>query len=205
MKDPLQDNDEALRECIEFHGHFCPGLAIGFKAARELMRILGASRAGDEELFAIVETDACGADAVQVITGCTFGKGNLFFLDHGKHAFTLGSRKRGKAVRACLRSAETFDSDFVGLFEKMRSKAAVPEEKERFFQLRETLARRILDAEVDRLFAVKAINVDLPPKARVVRSAICSRCKEPVRYDYLENIDGAMLCTSCRKTAPKTH
>ncbi len=42
------------------------------------MRILQVERDGDEELFAIVETDACGADAIQVITGCTFGKGNFF-------------------------------------------------------------------------------------------------------------------------------
>ncbi len=78
MTNLSQDKNQMLQACIGFHGHFCPGLAIGFKAAGELMRILQVERDGDEELFAIVETDACGADAIQVITGCTFGKGNFF-------------------------------------------------------------------------------------------------------------------------------
>ena len=63
-------------QCVEFHGHICPGLAIGFRAARILMGRLNVRKAPDEELLAIVETDACGADAIQVMTGCTFGKGN---------------------------------------------------------------------------------------------------------------------------------
>jgi len=80
---------EDWQKCIEFHGHTCPGLAIGFQAARVLMERLGVLRAPDEELVAIVETDACGADAIQVMTGCTFGKGNFVFKDYGKHAFSL--------------------------------------------------------------------------------------------------------------------
>ncbi len=34
-------------------------------------------RAVDEEIVAVVETDACFSDAVQVMTGCTFGKGDF--------------------------------------------------------------------------------------------------------------------------------
>lgn len=57
-------SSEAFKGCAEFHGHVCPGLAIGFKAAEVLRARLGATRAPDEELVAIVETDACGADAI---------------------------------------------------------------------------------------------------------------------------------------------
>src|SRR4030043_1392109 len=95
--------DENFKKCVEFHGHRCPGLAIGFQAARALMDRLGTKRAPDEELVAIVETDACGADAIQVMTGCTFGKGNFIFRNYGKHAFSLMDRKRAKAMRVCLR------------------------------------------------------------------------------------------------------
>ena len=90
-------------KCVDFHGHTCPGLAIGFQAARILMERLSARKAPDEELVAIVETDACGADAIQVMTGCTFGKGNFLFKNYGKHAFSLMDRRKGKGVRACLR------------------------------------------------------------------------------------------------------
>lgn len=202
MTNLSQDKNQALQACIGFHGHFCPGLAIGFKAAGELMRILQVERDGDEELFAIVETDACGADAIQVITGCTFGKGNFFFRDYGKHAFTLGSRKQNKAVRGCLQSTrEIFDSDFVSLFKVMQSKSATAQERSKFFQLREKVARRIIDMEIDKLFTMRDVAIEFPPRAPVVLSEVCPKCNEPVRFDYLQDFNGTLLCPSCMKTS----
>jgi formylmethanofuran dehydrogenase subunit E len=79
MKSKGTSSGKDFRRCVEFHGHTCPGLAIGFQAARTLMEQLGVRKAPDEELVAIVETDACGADAIQVMTGCTFWEGELRF------------------------------------------------------------------------------------------------------------------------------
>jgi formylmethanofuran dehydrogenase subunit E len=67
-------SSEAFKKCAEFHGYVCPGLAIGFKAAQVLRTRLGVLRAPDEALVAIVETDACGADAIQVMTGLHLGQ-----------------------------------------------------------------------------------------------------------------------------------
>ena len=47
------------------------------------MNELDSIHAADEEIVAIVENDACGVDALQCVTGCTFGKGNLIFRDYG--------------------------------------------------------------------------------------------------------------------------
>ncbi|MGD8949855.1 MAG: formylmethanofuran dehydrogenase subunit E family protein [Desulfobacterales bacterium] len=44
-------------------------------------------------------TVECGVDALQCVTGCTFGKGNLIFHDYGKHVFTIYSRLTRKGVR----------------------------------------------------------------------------------------------------------
>jgi hypothetical protein len=49
-----------------------------------------------------VENDSCAVDAVQVMTGCTFGKGNLIFRDYGKQAYTFMSRATGKALEPAL-------------------------------------------------------------------------------------------------------
>lgn len=197
--------DEELQACIRFHGHFCPGLAIGFKASKALLGTLGTDRAGDEELVAIVETDACSADAVQVMTGCTFGKGNFFYLDHGKHGFTLGSRKSGRAVRACLRPGDhLFNAGFVDLFEKMQSDTATHAEREDFLRLRDITGRHILDMESGTLFTIREISLQLPSKARIVHSGACSVCGEPVRSDYLVSLGGAMTCPSCRKPSDQT-
>ena len=92
------DHDSMLDEVISFHGHFCPGILIGYRAALAGLRHLGVQRVEDEQLVAIVETDACGVDAVQYVTGCTFGKGNLIFRDWGKHVFSFARRADGRMV-----------------------------------------------------------------------------------------------------------
>ena len=92
--------DITFNEVVEFHGHACPGLAVGYRMTREAMEYLNNNyRAEDEELVAIVENDACGTDAVQYLSGCTFGKGNFIFQDHGKMVYSFYFRKTGKAVR----------------------------------------------------------------------------------------------------------
>jgi len=90
-------------KAMEFHGHICPGLTVGFRAAEEALRRIGVSQAKDEELVAIVENEACGVDAVQVLTGCTFGKGNLLFRDWGKQMFTLVRRNDGQRIRLAVK------------------------------------------------------------------------------------------------------
>lgn len=95
------------------------------------MKRLGEIFSKDEELIAIVETEACFADAVQVITGCTFGKGNFLFRDYGKMALALLSRARKKGVRLCL-MPEAFPTDegHLELFKKVMEGKATEEEKE---------------------------------------------------------------------------
>ena len=101
----MDDAHSALfQRCLDFHGHRCPGVAIGYRTAQLAMELLCSDRSEDEELIAVVENDSCAVDAVQVITGCTFGKGNLIFKDYGKQALTLADRTSGKAVRVAMRN-----------------------------------------------------------------------------------------------------
>ena len=74
---------------------------IGYRVAQIALRELHVERAEDEELVAICENDACGVDAVQVLTGCTAGKGNLILRDWGKQVFTFGRRSDGNLLRVC--------------------------------------------------------------------------------------------------------
>jgi formylmethanofuran dehydrogenase subunit E len=185
-------------KCIEFHGHTCPGLAIGFRAARTLMERLGVKKAPDEELVAIVETDACGADAIQVMTGCTFGKGNFLFKNYGKHAFSLMDRSKGKGVRVCLRSdAFKIDPESLSLFEKVQKDEVSAKEIERYRQLQQGRVQKILDMDAESLFKIEEISPDIPPKARVIASEICDFCGEPTKMDLLRKIDGKKVCILC--------
>lgn len=189
---------KAFQKCLEFHGHICPGLATGFQAARILMERLGVQKASDEELVAIVENDACGVDAIQVMTGCTFGKGNFVFKNYGKHAFTLIARNKKKAVRVCLRSgALEPDLEQLSLIEKVQRGEASPEENVRFNHLHEERAERVLNMDPEFLFKIEEISPDIPPKARISESEICDLCGEATKLDLLRDIHGKRVCIPC--------
>ncbi|MDX9841570.1 MAG: formylmethanofuran dehydrogenase subunit E family protein, partial [Desulfobulbus sp.] len=82
-----QLDPQTIQATIAFHGHSCPGLAIGMRAAEIAQQeMAGAGPAG---LVCVSETDMCGVDAIQFLTGCTYGKGNLLHRDYGKMAFSF--------------------------------------------------------------------------------------------------------------------
>jgi formylmethanofuran dehydrogenase subunit E len=198
MRDKKIFSSRDFTTCVQFHGHTCPGLAIGFQAAMTLMKRLDVRKAPDEELLAIVETDACGADAIQVMTGCTFGKGNFIFKNYGKHAFSLMDRGKQKGVRACL-LPDVFESDpeYFSLSKKVQRDEALAEETGRFRQLQQDRVRKILEADPESLFKIEEISTDIPAKARIMESGICDLCGEPTKADLLRKVNGKKICIPC--------
>ena len=83
--------------------------------------------------MAAVETDACATDAVQVLTGCTLGKGSLIQKDLCKHFYTLVSRKSGEGVRVALKAGvlELSERD-PELVRKLIGGEATPENRKEF-------------------------------------------------------------------------
>ena len=74
------------------HGHECPAMPLGLRAGAIAMNRLGVERSRDKQLLALVELgdEHCShGDGVQMITGCTFGKGNIKQLGYGKFGLTL--------------------------------------------------------------------------------------------------------------------
>ena len=191
-------SSEDFKKCIDFHGHLCPGVSIGYKAAKAGMEWLKENRSEDEEIVAIVETDACSADAVQVLTGCTFGKGNFIYKDHGKMVLTLLSRKSGNGVRVAIKpGAFTPDPEHRSLIQKVISDTATDADRKRFQELHYKRSCNVLEMPVDQLFNIKAISMELPKKARIEPSELCARCGEPTMASKLEKIDGALVCRDC--------
>ena len=176
-----------LGECVAFHGHLCPGLVIGYRAAKLGMRQLNAQRAGDEELIAIVENDTCAVDAVQVLTGCTFGKGNLFFRDYGKMAFTFATRANGRSVRLSLHPVGPVDAGDVPEGERRRRRIGF-----------------MLASDPSEMFDVRADALaTLPEAARNRDSAPCDGCGEMVMSTRIRRRGDRNLCVSCDENGPK--
>ena len=197
MSDTMM-NSEDFKRCVDFHGHVCGGLAIGYRAAKEGLSWLKEHRALDEELVTIVENDACGVDAIQVLTGCTFGKGNFFFKDYGKMAFTFFSRKTGQGVRLAPKDRGLGpNEEQKALFEKVRANTATDEDRKRLGELGNKMAQSILDAPIDTLFSINPAQVPIPEKARIHASIPCDRCNEPTMATRLEDVDGQKVCRGC--------
>lgn len=191
-------NSEDFKKCEVFHGHVCPGLSIGFQAARTALDRLQESRSEDEEVVAIVETDACSADAVQVLTGCTFGKGNFFYKDYGKMVLTLFSRNTGKGVRVALKpDAFRPDGEHMGLIQKMVAGKMTEEERQLFQKIHYERAQHILETPVEELFNITAVEMDAPPKARIEPSVPCAKCGEPTMPSKMEISGGLEICRGC--------
>ncbi|NHM27630.1 formylmethanofuran dehydrogenase [Desulfofundulus sp. TPOSR] len=185
-------------KCVEFHGHSCPGLAVGYRAAKIGLQELAGHRAEDEELVAIVENDACGVDAVMVLTGCTLGKGNLLYRDHGKHVFTFICRESGKAVRVSVKGGAWRQNDeFRALREKVFAGTADERERQLFREHQEQRTRYILEAPPEEFCAVQHVKVELPPKARIFNSVTCAFCGEPVSEARARVRDGKFACIPC--------
>jgi formylmethanofuran dehydrogenase subunit E len=164
---------DLVQQTINFHGHSCPGLAFGIRASELIMARFG--RALDEEIVAVVETDMCAVDAIQFLTGCTFGKGNLIHLDYGKNAFTFYRRLDGKGVRIVTRRnifPEEGD-ELVALQKKMIKEGLDSEEQERLKEVMALRTKRIMVAKLEELFEIKPATGPMPKKARVLESVIC--------------------------------
>ena len=182
-----------------FHGHMCPGLAMGIRVAELALQEIG-PHAGDEEVVAIVESDNCAVDAIQYFTGCTFGKGNLIHHDYGKNAFTFIRRSDGKAVRISTRPdfGAKSDPQEREIFDRMRAEEPVSDEERRYFeQSREQRIQAILDAPLEDLFEVREVEIEMPDKARILKSIICAACGESTMASRVRTFDGQPYCIPC--------
>ena len=186
----IMDSDD-FKRCEAFHGHVCGGLAIGYIASMAGLDWLREKRALDEELVAIVETDACCVDAIQVVTGCTFGKGNLIYRDYGKMGFTFFNRRTGQGVRLAMKpDAFRANERQIELFGKTRDGSITEAETAELTQLGMQRTAEVLDTSAGDLFSMTPVTAGMPGKARIEPSTPCARCGEPTMASKLASMDG---------------
>lgn len=171
---------ELWEKAAAFHGHVCPGLTIGYKAALYAIDLLNLTFSKDEQVVCVNENDACGVDAIQVILGCSIGKGNLLFHMRGKQAFSFYNRKTGKSVRLVL---------------KPDPKAMTREESFQYYQ----------SCDPSQMFDVKQTTIQLPEKARLFDSYVCECCGESTGANWIRLAGGKKLCLDCYESYDRFH
>ncbi len=187
---------EQLDRAVAFHGHECPGLTIGLRAAELCLRELGHNE--ENRLVAVVETDMCGVDAIQVLTGCTYGKGNLIHRDLGKMAFSFYRRKDGACFRAVLRpeSHGAAGVEARALMRKVFSGKATRQEEERCDEMRERYREHLLSLDLSDVFSLSE-PPPLPRDAAILDSLTCECCGESTMESRTRRFDGKILCIPC--------
>ena len=159
-------------DCVAFHGHECGGLTIGYKASLYAIGLLGLDFSSDEQVVCVAENDACGVDAIQVMLGCSIGKGNLLFHMRGKQAYSFFNRKTGTSVRLVL---------------KPRPEGMTKAESFAYYQ----------SCKPAEMFDAKETTIQLPEKARLFDSYTCDCCGEVTGGNWIRLSQGKKLCLDC--------
>ncbi len=147
---------------------------MGYRAAKAAQKKLGVSFSPDEDVVCVTENDACGLDAVQYLTGCTLGKGNLIYRDRGKQAFSFFVRSQNKKLRVLMK--KTFDRDNMN---------------------REAIKNELLILPDEELFAFSEPAYDLPARARIFKNVICEQCGETCSERNVRVHEGKQCCMDC--------
>ena len=160
------------QDCVAFHGHECGGLTIGYKASLYAIELLNLEFSDDEPVVCIAENDACGIDGIQVMLGCSIGKGNLLFHMRGKSAYSFYNRKTGKSVRLVM---------------KPKPAGMTREESFAYYQ----------GCDPREMFEVKETTIRLPEKARLFASYTCDCCGESTGANWIRLAGDQKLCLDC--------
>jgi len=187
-----------FEDVVKFHGHSCPGLALGYRVAKAALEELGLSeRANDEEVVCIAENDSCAVDAIQVVVGCTFGKGNLIFRDYGKQVYTFFNRKTGKAVRISVDFEFKETEEEKALWQRFMQGDTSPQVTDFIQKRKAEKIKQILNAEKDQILKITYPQIPPPKEARIFKSIRCANCGEKVAEARARLMNGKILCIPC--------
>jgi formylmethanofuran dehydrogenase subunit E len=194
-----------LNKAGELHGHLCSYLAYGVMAGYIAVHELGVKSGGMEEVIAIVETNNCFSDGVQMVTGCSFGNNALIYRDLGKTAVTVAKRD-GTAIRIALDpdfedSREEEYPEAHELWNKIvaRREKATPEEQEKMMQLFAEMSIKELSKPAEEMFRIKRMKITVPEYAPIFASVRCSICGEKVMETRARLKEGKAVCMGCAR------
>jgi formylmethanofuran dehydrogenase subunit E len=192
-----------LYKAAELHGHLCSYLTYGVMAGYIAVRELEVKSTGMEEVIAIVETNNCFSDGVQMVTGCSFGNNALIYRDLGKTAVTV-SKRDGSSIRIALdpdfedsRKVEYPEAN--ALWDKIvvKREEATTEEHDKLMRLFAEMSIKELSNPPDEMFRTKLTKVKVPEYAPIFASIRCSVCGENVMETRARVKDGKPVCIDC--------
>jgi formylmethanofuran dehydrogenase subunit E len=187
---------EDFERALAFHGHLCLDIAVGYRVARTALAALAGVVDDPKALVATVGNDTCAVDAVQALTGCTFGKRNLVPRLTGKPVYVIQDAATGAGVRIYVRFWEGFDPDgtFRAAMRAAKSGKLDAEGRKAFQAEQDAQIARVLALPDAELFTLRPVHGPPPPRSGGFESEPCAACGEHVKRGLL--VDGR--CAECR-------
>lgn len=193
----LYNNNSEFDAVVKFHGHVCPGLALGYRVSLVALKEFG-GMSSDEELVAVVENNSCAVDAVQVMTGCTFGKGNLIFRDFGKQVYTFFKRPSSEGLRISVIWVSPPETEEERGMWRRYIDGDTSETVLKVIHDRKALkTESIIKAEENELFHIERPIIVPPERAKIYPSVVCSICGEKAMEPRARVKDGNIVCIPC--------
>ncbi|MEW5920964.1 MAG: FmdE family protein [Bacillota bacterium] len=194
-----------LSNVAYYHGHLCPELAIGYRAAMLACRELGLSRKNALDFFILAENITSAIEALQLVTGCTIGNQNFFAYDLGKHVYYFGRFASEDEPQNVLRVA------LINLVVDLSHKSEVEErilagqpsaaELKDYHKAVNDAVEVILNLSEEELFSITRISLRPPRVAARKDYTKCSCCGEVVTVEKSIPKDGQFLCQVCMAKA----
>lgn len=195
------DPKEYLELGFQFHGHKCPAMPMGLRVGAAAMNKLGVGRTGDGEWEALVEIGddhcaTCFADGVQVITGCTLGKGNIKKVNIGKWGLTLINKKTQEAVRVVPKGEAMLQNKESAFMRDYRSKG-VPATKVPDAVV-QPMVENVMNLPDEMLLTIgDVVAHPYRQKAHSFDGFICEECGEMVVEQFGRVKGDKKVCISC--------
>jgi formylmethanofuran dehydrogenase subunit E len=159
---------------------------------------------GMEHLIAIVETNSCFSDGVQLVTGCSFGNNGLIYRDIGKTAFSLVKRN-GEGIRLSVRPdlGDLLKDDrpeTLSFSKLVNERKATPQEEARIMELNKEHCYSILEIPAEQIFKIEKVKMKLPSYSKLMESLACPICGEKFMETKAVKKDSENICASCANT-----
>lgn len=98
---PITTLSKSDLEVIErYHGHICSMVLLGARMARAALNLLSIGKGDGSLPFAYFRGYGCAVDGIQIMSGCTWGNGNLVLLRGSDFSLILTVEESPIAVKA---------------------------------------------------------------------------------------------------------
>jgi len=197
----MLDAKKFIEVGLAFHGHKCPAMPLGLRAAVAALNVLDVERAKDKELYIISETGkghaaGCFLDGIMVATGCTYGKSNIEKLYYNKMAFTLIDVLGKRMVRVSLKP-EFFAKMLKSPFVEQRKQGVLPQDIAP--EIADPLVEKVMSMPEKMFLDIGSIETyDFTRKSGIFEAEACSQCGEMVFVDKLTDTSSGRICLGCK-------